>query len=565
MSVLVSLLVLLGATAAVWINSVRMERLYAEEKERQIKALLDSAALVIKNPLAGGWYEYGTVRYHMERIFSGNTDITDCVVIDKDKKIVFDLSKEDEGKIFRGNMLSGGNRYLTKKVADGENIYGVIYVGYRRKTILEDQRTKEIVEFARVIADNLRDVLSNLLFAQVKVNAEDMIKDVPDVKYCIVIHRSGSVLFHSRDKSKEGTVLNDALSKKAISVNPRNPILVRQIKDKKTGENILDVAVLIQKDNEKLGIVRIGYSLKSLENAIRKSQIRVFLLCMCFSVLSILFSLMLARRISRPIIYLSKVAQKIGRGVLDEEVKVKTGGDEIELLADSFNDMIRGLKERDLVKDTFSRYVTKQVAEEILKDPNRITPGGKKQEVTVLFSDIRGFTTFSESHKPEEVISHLNEYLSSMIDVIFKYEGTLDKFIGDAIMAVFGSPLTHQDDPLRAVKTACEMQERLISLNDKWKEEGKEPLKIGIGINTGEVIVGNIGDVRRMEYTVIGDNVNLASRIEGLTKNYDCPIIISKSTYEKVTDQVEVIKLESVTVKGKTNAVEIYELLSLKI
>ncbi|MFH1538741.1 MAG: adenylate/guanylate cyclase domain-containing protein, partial [bacterium] len=155
-------------------------------------------------------------------------------------------------------------------------------------------------------------------------------------------------------------------------------------------------------------------------------------------------------------------------------------------------------------------------------------------------------------------------YLSAMIDVIFKYEGTLDKYIGDAIMAVFGSPLPHDDDPARSVKAALEMQERLGELNEKWKKEGKEQLKVGIGINTGDVIAGNIGDVRRMEYTVIGDNVNLASRIEGLTKNYGCPIIISSSTYEKVKNIVEAKKLKDTTVKGKTSAIEIYELLDIK-
>ncbi|HOX28550.1 MAG TPA: adenylate/guanylate cyclase domain-containing protein, partial [bacterium] len=208
------------------------------------------------------------------------------------------------------------------------------------------------------------------------------------------------------------------------------------------------------------------------------------------------------------------------------------------------------------------RYVTKQVADEIIRNPNAVSLGGKKQMVTVLFSDIRGFTVFSEKYAPEEVVARLNEYLSAMVDVIFENEGTLDKFIGDAVMAVFGSPIAHDDDPLRAVKTALDMQRRLNGLNEKWTSEGREPLVIGIGINTGEVIAGNIGDMRRMEYTVIGDNVNLASHIEGLTKNFNCPILMSASTYELVKDKVVAKNLGSVSMKGKLREVEIYELLS---
>lgn len=281
--------------------------------------------------------------------------------------------------------------------------------------------------------------------------------------------------------------------------------------------------------------------------------------------LSFLFLLivLISGSITRPVIKVAKIAKKISTGYLDEKVNIKRN-DEIGLLAESFNEMISGLRERDLVKDTFSRYVTNQVAEELLKNPEKISPGGKEQEVTVVFADIRDFTAFSERHSPEEVISHLNEYLSVMIDVIFEYEGTLDKFIGDAVMAIWGAPLQHPDDPLRAVKAALEMQKRLEELNKKWASEGKDILKIGIGINTGKAIAGNIGNLRRMEYTVIGDSVNIASRIEGLTKEYKIPIIISSSTYEKVREQVEVTELESARIKGKAGLTKLYGLGGLK-
>jgi len=145
-----------------------------------------------------------------------------------------------------------------------------------------------------------------------------------------------------------------------------------------------------------------------------------------------------SRSFAKPIVYLSEVAQKVGKGELDQKVEIRAGGHELQVLAKSFNDMITGLKERDFVKDTFNRYMTKQVADEILNNPDAIVPGGKKQEVTILFSDIRGFTSFSENLFPEEVVSRLNEYMASMVDVIIKHDGVVDKFIGDAIMAIYG-------------------------------------------------------------------------------------------------------------------------------
>lgn len=223
-------------------------------------------------------------------------------------------------------------------------------------------------------------------------------------------------------------------------------------------------------------------------------------------------------------------------------------------------------REKRWIKNAFSHYVSKEVMEEILKNPSKLKLGGQKRELTVLFSDIRGFTTYSEKHNPEEVVSILNEYLSAMSKVILGNLGTLDKYIGDAIMAIFGAP--HYEMPQvsarKAVVTACEMMEELKKLQEKWVKEGKEPLDIGIGINTGDMVVGNMGSDLLMDYTVIGDAVNLGSRVEGLTRQYNCHIIITENTYNYVKDIVEVKPLESIKVKGKNVAVMVYEVLKLK-
>lgn len=218
-------------------------------------------------------------------------------------------------------------------------------------------------------------------------------------------------------------------------------------------------------------------------------------------------------------------------------------------------------RERKKIKRAFSHYVSKSVVNEMLKDPSRLKLGGDKKDLSVLFSDIRGFTTISESLSPEELVGLLNEYLTVMTDIVFKYEGTLDKYMGDAIMAIYGAPLELPDHPQRACNSALEMIESLGKLNEKWIKEQKTPLDIGIGINTGVMMVGNMGSQQRFDYTVMGDAVNLGSRLEGANKSYQTNIIISESTYQRVKDDFFCMELDSVRVKGKKVPVKIYQLL----
>jgi len=218
-------------------------------------------------------------------------------------------------------------------------------------------------------------------------------------------------------------------------------------------------------------------------------------------------------------------------------------------------------KEKHKIKDIFSRYVSQNLVEELLNQ--EIKMGGEKTEITVLFSDIRGFTSMSEKMEPEEVVGILNEYLSEMTDAIFKNNGTLDKFIGDAVMALFGTPKFYPDHPLRAIKTAFMMKDKLGKLNAKWTAQGRHTLKIGIGINTGEAVAGNMGSLQRMEYTVIGDTVNLASRLESLNKELGTEIIISSSTYDRVREHVKVRQFTGIHVKGKEETLVVYEVLEI--
>ena len=222
-------------------------------------------------------------------------------------------------------------------------------------------------------------------------------------------------------------------------------------------------------------------------------------------------------------------------------------------------------KEKRYVKKAFQKYISPAVLEKILKDPKNLELGGKRQTLTVLFSDIRGFSTYCEKRSPEEIIMMLNEYFSLMTRIVFDHGGTLDKYLGDGLMAIFGAPAHLEIDPaVCAIRAAFEMQEQLKSLRERWILEKKEPFYIGIGINTGPMVVGNMGSSFVMNYTVVGDEVNLAARLEGLTRQFNADVIISRSTYEKVKHEWEVKCLGEVRVKGREQMVEVYELIGRK-
>ena len=219
------------------------------------------------------------------------------------------------------------------------------------------------------------------------------------------------------------------------------------------------------------------------------------------------------------------------------------------------------------LKKMFSHYVSPKIVEELLKNPDLAKLGGYRREITVLFSDVRGFTTFSERRKPEEVVEHLNEYLHEMTDIIFKWDGTLDKFVGDEIMAFWGAPLEQPNHAELAVKCALNMSDRLDELQAKWRAEGKEPLDNGIGLNTGDVLVGNIGSAdKKMDYTIIGDHVNLGARVETLTRKYDSRVLITEFTYAKIEHlvkegkfyRVDMKEIDTVKVKGKDIPVKVF-------
>ncbi len=265
--------------------------------------------------------------------------------------------------------------------------------------------------------------------------------------------------------------------------------------------------------------------------------------------------------ISRPVEAIARTARQVGKGNLDVVVPTPRSNDEIADLAVRMREMIKGLKDRDFIRDTFGRYVSPEVAQKILSDPAALHPGGDLRTVTIMFSDLRGFTSLSEQLSPSQMVELLNAYLGRMADIVAKHGGTVIEFIGDAIMALFGAPTVHEDDALHAVACAAEMQMALVAFNVEYGARGVPPLQQGLGINTGSVIVGNIGSEKRMKYGVVGDDVNLAARAESFTVGGE--VLVSEATRNVVGDRAAFRGPIEVKVKGKKEPLRLFALVSV--
>jgi adenylate cyclase len=278
-------------------------------------------------------------------------------------------------------------------------------------------------------------------------------------------------------------------------------------------------------------------------------------------ILSVAFAvgvaMMGSRRLTEPLTVISDAARAVGQGKLDTRIEWRSN-DEFSMLAATMNEMVAGLRQRENLKLTLVRYVSREVADEILASGRMAELKSERRKITVLFADVRGFTTLSESLGPEEVVGLLNEYFDRMIEAIFRYKGTLNKFLGDGFMAIFGAPV---DDPYQeehAIRAALDMQASVRDLRDKYQRYRAIDFHIGIGINTGVAVVGNIGCDQHMEYTAIGDTVNTASRLEARTKELRVDTLVSEYTYVAVRNRFRFRKGDVLQVKGKAESIQVY-------
>ncbi len=312
------------------------------------------------------------------------------------------------------------------------------------------------------------------------------------------------------------------------------------------------------------GVTSIPYILiQSLDKQllfIDKIREQLLLISLIAIATVIFIAFVFAAGISRPIKTLQRATEEVEKENFDHRVLIETS-DEFSNLAKSFNQMITDLAEKAKIRQALDKSVSHSVADHILS--NGLNLGGQICEASILFSDIRSFTSLSEKMKEDDLISMLNEYLSDAVVPITEQKGTIDKFIGDAIMALFGIPIADEGHAFHAVAAALNMVKQLEEKNPVFESKYGQPLKIGIGINSGDVVAGMVGAEERLNYTVLGDAVNLSSRIEGLTKTYGVEIIISESTYNMLSkaekDTLNIRALDTVTVRGKSEAIKIFE------
>lgn len=274
-------------------------------------------------------------------------------------------------------------------------------------------------------------------------------------------------------------------------------------------------------------------------------------------ILALGVSLFLSRFVTRSLDQLSRTVHQIGDGDLDARVHLQTN-DEFGQLGQAVNQMAAALRDRELLKGMLARYLSYQVAEKVIRSGKMPELKGERRKVTVLFLDIRDFTQMADNMPPESVVDLLNQFFERMIEVIFEHKGTLDKFTGDGLMAFFGAPFDDDDQEYNAVCAAMHMQKQLKELGQRWQSQGRHVVRIGMGINTGIAIVGNIGSTQRMDYTAIGDTVNLAARLEAATKEHDLDVLISQETHQGLNSRLHSTHVGDINVRGYAQPVSVY-------
>ncbi len=425
-----------------------------------------------------------------------------------------------------------------------------------RQTLIRESIEKGM-GVARGVAFNAEDPLLTgddiYLFSAIK-NATRS----PGIRYAFIVDNQQQIRA-AEDISLVGQSFDLSNS---VAVTTQSGYQVRRFKSGDEMVLDLEVPILTIADTPiRLGVIHLGLSETQIAREIAKMRNLLILISLATLLPGVIIAYLLAGWSMRPFRVLVKGVRAIGAGDFNQNIKLKRK-DEFAVLADAFNDMAVNLREKEFIKSTFERYVSKELAENLLQRKDEIKLGGDEVTVTILFSDIRRFTTLAERLPPAQVVDLLNTYFTRMIAVVNKNGGIVDKLMGDSVMALFGVPFATENDPLNAVKCAVDMQREVIQFNRERKGQGLPVLEMGIGINTGRVIAGNIGSAERMEYTVIGDNVNIAARLQGIAAPGQ--VLVSEATYNQVNDAVLATHLESTALKGKRIPVSVYRIDSLR-
>jgi len=326
------------------------------------------------------------------------------------------------------------------------------------------------------------------------------------------------------------------------------------------GLHISAFAPILDARGRTAAVLEVDYPVDFYFDRLRELDTTIALGSLAALLLALVLAVVFARRLTRPIAALTNAAGRVAAGDLSQAVVV-TSRDEVGHLTRAFNAMVEGLRQREVIRNAFGRYVSPEVAQAVLDSPGGLALGGRKREITVLMSDLRGYTRFAEHGDPAGVMAVLNDYLGRMADIVIAHGGTINEFIGDAIFAVYGAPIEHADHAERAAATALAMQRAMDALNEANTASGRPRFEMGIGINTGEAVVGNIGSEQRTKYAVVGAAVNLAARVEGCTVGGQ--ILLTESTVRYLGPLADVASPVHVELKGLDAPVALYELRGL--
>lgn len=388
-------------------------------------------------------------------------------------------------------------------------------------------------------------------------NTQEMLKE-KGVEYAVILDAEHKILSHT-DHEKIGVIDNSLIAR---SASESRTALVQQYSSQ--GVSYFDISAPVFSGNRRTGTVHIGSTSAAVASSLKDAKRHVMIIAGFAIILDMLGTILIVGWMLRPLPVLVKAAQAVGEGRLDMEIKF-TMKDEIGQLTQAFNQMVVSLREKEMIRNTFGRYMSKEVVDGFLNGKVSLElGGGELKEMTVLMSDIRGFTEFSEKLPPQEVVNLLNRYFTEMVHAIGAHNGTVDKFIGDAILAVFGWPMFTQDHAKLSVAAALDMKERLSVLNTALVKEGYKPIAIGIAIHSGKAVAGNIGSLEKVQYTVIGDAVNVASRMESGNKEYGTDLIVSRPVYLATKDYFDFKDIGEKPVRGRTEPVHIYQVLGHK-
>ncbi len=326
------------------------------------------------------------------------------------------------------------------------------------------------------------------------------------------------------------------------------------------GRRISAFAPVLDARGRAAAVLQVDYPVDFYSDRLRELDTTIALGSLAGVLLSIFLAVVFARRLTRPVVALTAAAGRVAAGDLTQSLAV-TSRDEVGHLTHAFNAMVDGLRQREIIRNAFGRYVSPEVARAVLESPGGLALGGRKREITVLMSDLRGYTRFAEHGDPAGVMAVLNDYLGRMADIVIAHGGTINEFIGDAIFAVYGAPIEHADHAERAAATALAMQRAMDALNESNAARGRPSFEMGIGINTGEAVVGNIGSEQRTKYAVVGAAVNLAARVESCTVGGQ--ILMTESTARYLGSLAELAPPIHAELKGLDTPVALYELRGL--